>query len=444
MTRHPLSLVGAALTTISAFVFIFVLLADLFGLHSNPYFGLVFFVILPIIFVAGLLMIPGGIYLDRRRRRRGLAPLRMPRIDLNQPAHYRAAIMVLALTFVNVMIVSLAAYRAVEYMDSTQFCGQVCHTVMEPEFVAHRQGPHSRVTCVECHVGSGAQSYVYYKLNGARQLAHLVTGHYPRPVPSPVFNLRPARSTCEMCHWPEKFHGDKVEIVPEYAADEKNTNNSTKLILHIGGGLPEYGLGAGIHWHTNPQNRVEFVAADRERQTIPYVRLTDAEGKVSEFRTAEATDAIAGGERRQMDCVDCHNRPTHNFFATPERAVDTAMATGAIPPTLPFVRREAVEALKAAYPDRESADRAIAERLRGFYAKNGGASSADVDLLVRSAQALHQRNVFPAMKVSWGTHANNLGHTDSQGCFRCHDDNHKTKDGRAIRQDCDLCHEIQQ
>ncbi|HMD33374.1 MAG TPA: NapC/NirT family cytochrome c, partial [Vicinamibacterales bacterium] len=286
MTRHPLSLVGAALTTISAFIFVFVLFADLFGLHSNPYFGLVFFVILPILFVLGLLMIPGGVYLDRRRRRKGLAPLQMPRIDLNEPRHYRVAVMVLALTFVNLMIVSLAAYRAVEYMDSTEFCGQVCHTVMEPEFVAHRQGPHSRVTCVECHVGSGAQSYIYYKLNGARQLAHLVTGHYPKPVPSPVFNLRPARSTCEMCHWPEKFHGDKVEIVPEYASDEKNTNNSTRLILHIGGGLPEYGLGAGIHWHTNPQNKVEFVATDRERQTIPYVRLTDTEGKVSEFRTA--------------------------------------------------------------------------------------------------------------------------------------------------------------
>jgi hypothetical protein len=315
---------------------------------------------------------------------------------------------------------------------------------MEPEFVAHREGPHSRVTCVECHVGSGAQSYIYYKLNGARQLAHLVTGNYPKPIPSPVFNLRPARSTCEMCHWPEKFHGDKVEIVPEYASDDKNSSNSTRLVLHIGGGLPEYGLGAGIHWHTNRQNQVEFVATDRERQQIPYVRLTDADGTVHEFRTPEATDAqIAAGEHRQMDCVDCHNRPTHNFFSTPERAVDTGLATGAIPVALSFVRREAVDALKATYPDRATGDRAIAERLRAFYAK-GAAKSSDVDLAVRTTQALYDRNVFPAMKVTWGTHANNLGHTDSTGCFRCHDDNHKTKDGRAIRQDCDLCHEIQQ
>jgi len=442
MTRHPLSIIGSALATLSAFLFIFVFLIDLFGLHSNPYFGLVFFVILPVVFVAGLLMIPLGVFLERRRQRQGLAPRRLPRIDLNDPVHQRGIVIFLALTFVNVMIVSLAAYRAVEYMDSTQFCGQVCHTVMEPEFVAHREGPHSRVTCVECHVGSGAQSYLYYKLNGARQLLHLVEGSYPRPVPSPVFNLRPARSTCEMCHWPEKFHGDKVEIVPEYASDEKNTSNPTRLILHIGGGLPQFGMGSGIHWHTNPQNEIEFVATDRERQQIPYVKLKDASGSVREFRAPDVTDAqIAAGERRRMDCVDCHNRPTHAFFASPERAVDAAIARGAIPADLPFVRREAVAALKESYPDRVSGDRAIADRLRTFYASNG--SNAPVDQLIRSTQFLYQANVFPAMKVTWGTHANNLGHTDAPGCFRCHDDQHKTADGKVIRQDCDLCHSME-
>src|SRR5215471_19725353 len=238
MTRHPLSIIGAWLVTLSGFTFLFVFLIDLFGLHSNPYFGLVFFLFLPMIFALGLVMIPVGIMLEHRRRRQGLEPRRLPRIDLNDPVQQRTIVLVLALTIANVLIVSLSAYRGVEYMDSPKFCGQVCHTVMEPEYVAHREGPHSRVTCVECHVGSGAQSYVYYKLNGMRQLAHLVTGHYPRPVPSPVFNLRPARSTCEMCHWPEKFHGDKVEVVPEYASDDKNTDNSTKLILHVGGGLP--------------------------------------------------------------------------------------------------------------------------------------------------------------------------------------------------------------
>jgi hypothetical protein len=355
-------------------------------------------------------------------------------------------VLVLALTIANVLIVSLGAYRAVEYMDSTAFCGQVCHTVMEPEFVAHREGPHSRVTCVECHVGSGAQSYLYYKLNGLRQLAHLVQGNYPKPVPSPVFNLRPARSTCETCHWPEKFHGDKVEIIPSYADDETNTSSPTRLILHTGGGLPQFGLGAGIHWHTNPQNEVDFVATDGQRMEIPYVRLKDASGQVYEFRTADVTDEqIAAGERRRMDCLDCHNRPTHEFLPSPERAVDEALARGAMPITLPFARREAVAALKETYPDRATADRAIAERLRAFYQKSEADSvqQADVDRLIRAAQFLHARNVFPAMNVTWGTHPSHLGHTDAPGCFRCHDDQHKSAEGRAIRQDCDLCHELQ-
>jgi hypothetical protein len=452
MTRHPLAIVGAVLATLGAFLFIFVFLMDLFGLHSNPYAGLMFFVVLPIVFVVGLLMIPAGIIIERRRERRGLPPRRMPKIDLGDPVHLRRLTIFLALTFVNVMIVSLAAYRGVEYMDSPQFCGQVCHTVMEPEFVAHLEGPHSRVACVDCHVGSGAQSYLYYKLNGARQLIHLVRGSYPKPIPSPVFNLRPARATCEMCHWPEKFHGDKVAVVPQYGSDEANTNSSTKLTLHVGGGLPEFGMGSGIHWHTNPKNEVEFVATDAARQQIPYVRLTAADGKVREYRTADVTDAqIASGARRRMDCVDCHNRPTHPLSTSPERAVDGAIARGAISADLPFARRETVAALQQTHGDASAAARSIAERLRAFYAEAGdppaGSSSADrasrVDQLVRSAQFLYSRNVFPKMNVTWATHPDNLGHTDAPGCFRCHDGEHKASDGQVIRQDCDLCHNLE-
>ncbi len=448
MTRHPLSIVGAWLVTLSACIFLFVFLVDLFGFHSNPYVGLVFFVILPMAFVLGLVMIPAGMVLEQRRRRRGLAPRGMPRIDLNDPIHRRRIAVVLALTIVNVLIVSLAAYRGVEYMDSPEFCGGVCHKVMQPEYTAHQEGPHSRVTCVECHVGSGAQSYVYYKLNGARQLAHLVSGRYPRPIPSPVFNLRPARNTCEMCHSPETFHGDVTTVVPEYASDEKNTSNATRLLMHVGGGLPEFGLGAGIHWHTNARIAIDFVAADPKRQDIPYVRMTDADGTVHEYRTPEVDEtAVAAGERRRMDCVDCHNRPTHDFFATPERGVDMAIARGAIPGDLPFVRRQAVAVLKAAYPDRETADREISTNLRAFYSapREGDTppSAGRVDQAVAATQFLYARTVFPAMNVTWGTYPTNLGHTDAPGCFRCHDDQHKSSDGRVISQDCQLCHEIQ-
>jgi hypothetical protein len=454
MTRHPLSIVGAWLVTYSALIFIFVFFVDLFGFHTNPYFGLVFFLILPLFFVLGLLMIPSGIVLERRRQRRGLEARRWPRIDLNDPVHRRGLGIFLALTFVNVLIVSLAAYRGIEYMDSPRFCGQVCHTVMEPEFVAHRDGPHSRIACVDCHIGSGAPWFVKSKIDGTRQVVAVMRGSYSRPIASPVHDLRPARDTCERCHWPEKFHGDKIEVIREFASDEKNTSSETRLVLHVGGGMPQLGLGSGIHWHTDPRNEIDFVATDAKRQVIPYVRLKDRNGRVSEYRTEDVTDAaIAEGDRRRMDCVDCHNRPTHAFAATPERAVDAALARGAIPIALPFARRQAVEMLTATYPDRVTANRDIARRLREFYAPNdgtptptsgaAGGAADDLEQLVRTTQFLYARNVFPAMKVSWGTHQDNLGHTDAPGCFRCHDDQHKTADGRAIRQDCDLCHDIQ-
>jgi NapC/NirT cytochrome c family, N-terminal region len=448
MTRHPLSILGAWLVTLSAFLFLLVFLLDLFGVHHNPYAGLVFFLILPVFSVVGLLMIPIGIVLERRRQAHGLQPHRWPHVDLNNSHHRRVMATVGALTLANLLIVSLGAYRGVEYMESTQFCGQVCHKVMEPEFVAHREGPHSRVACVDCHVGSGASSFIKSKVDGTRQLLALARGSYSRPIPTPVRDLRPARDTCERCHWPDKFHEDKMKVIPEFANDEKNTGSATRLLLHVGGGLPQYGLGAGIHWHTSRSIDIDFVATDDRRQDIPYVRLKDQDGTVHEYRTPDATDAqIAAGERRQMDCVDCHNRPTHAFFASPERAVDAALSRGAIPSSVPFVRREAVTALKAAYPDRATADRQIAERLRAFYRQTESALPAieygQLDQLVRTTQALYARGVFPEMKVSWGTHPDNLGHTDAPGCFRCHDDRHKTRNGRVIRQDCDLCHAIQ-
>jgi len=437
-----------ALTTISAALFLFVFLADSFGMHTNPYMGIVFFIIMPAFFVLGLLMIPAGVYLERRRTRKGLAPHKFLTIDFNVPRHRRVVLAVITLSMVNLLIVGLAAARGIEFMDSPQFCGQVCHTVMEPEFVAYENGPHSRVRCVDCHIGPGASWFVKSKLDGTRQVIAVMRNSYAKPIPTPVHDLRPARDTCERCHWPEKFHGDKVELIREYASDEKNTESVTKLLVHIGGGTERLGVGTGIHWHMNGANKIEYVTTDAKRQTIPYVKVTDPQGNVREFRAEGVTeDQLAKGERRQMDCLDCHNRPSHPFFASPERAVDAAITRGAISAALPFARREAVAVLKEPFPDRATAEQQIADRLRTFYGKNYASlvpsHATEIDRLVLATQLLYARNVFPAMNVTFGTHLSNLGHTDTPGCFRCHDDQHKTKDGRVIKQDCDLCHDMQ-
>lgn len=450
LIRTPVSVAGMVLTTISATVFCVVFLADLLGLHTNPYIGILFFLILPAVFVVGLALIPLGAWLERRRRAAGKAPsaLHWPRIDLNDSAMRTTALIVFLLTIANIVIVSLAAYRGVEYMDSTAFCGQVCHTVMKPEFAAHEGAPHSNIKCVECHVGPGAASFAKAKMAGTRRVLAVARNNYPRPIVAAPDQLLSARDTCERCHWPEAFHGDKIRKVVEYGDDEKNTQSATTLRVHVGGGDARRGLATGIHWHMNVANRIEYIASGKDRQTIPYVRMTSSDGTVREYKADGATsELIAKGERHVMDCMDCHNRPSHAVAATPERAVNEAMDRGAIPATLPFVHREAVKALKAVYPSQESATVEISRALRDFY--RAGASGAavpsgsDLDRAVQGVQDVYRRNVFPEMNVTFGTYPNNLGHIDFPGCFRCHDDSHKSADGRKIGQDCDTCHGIE-
>jgi hypothetical protein len=450
LIRSPISVAGMVLTTLSAVLFLIVFFADLFGLHSNPYIGLVFFILLPGVFVLGLLLIPLGAWIERRRRLAGKPPaeLRWPRIDLNDASQRRTAVAIFALTLVNIVIVSLGAYRGVEYMDSVQFCSSACHTVMKPEGVAHQNGPHARVACVQCHVGSGATSFARAKVSGTRQLIALARGTYPKPIGTPVRNMMPARDTCEQCHWPEKIHGDKIRRIVEYADDEKNTESVTTLQVHIGGGSERLGIASGIHWHMNVANEIEYVATDDKRQVIPYVRLKDRAGNVREFVADGVTAAqLANGERRRMDCIDCHNRPAHTMAVTAERAVNAAMARGEISPALPFIHRQAIEVLKAGYPTQTAATDAIATSLREFYrVTTSGADASrarDIDNAVAATARIYRGNVFPEMRVGFGTYPNNIGHIDSPGCFRCHDDNHKSKDGKAISQDCDTCHKIE-
>ena len=414
-----LRIAGAVLTTVSAVLFLVVFLADLFGLHTNPYVGVVFFLILPAGFVLGLVLFAIGTW-----------PREWPRIDLNVPAQRTTAVIVLALTIANVVIVSMAAYRGVEYMDSVAFCGQVCHTPMQPEFVAHQTGAHANVKCVECHVGAGAASFVSAKAAGTRRVMAMIRHNYPRPIVPEANQLVKAAETCEQCHSPAQYHGDKIRRVVEYADNEKNAETVTTLKVHVGGGDERRGVATGIHWHMNVANEIEYIATDKTRQTIPWVRMKDRNGKIREFVVAGTTaEQLAKGERRRMDCMDCHNRPSHVIAPTPERAVNDAMATGLIPLTLPFIHRESVSALKAGNP----------AALRDFYRSQ---PREQVDRAVAAVQAIYQHNVFPTMNVTFGTYPNNIGHIDSPGCFRCHDDDHKAKDGKKIGQDCETCHGI--
>jgi hypothetical protein len=337
----------------------------------------------------------------------------------------------------NIAVVSLATYRGVEYMDSVAFCGQVCHTPMKPEFAAHGATAHSRVKCVDCHVGSGASSYVAAKLAGTRRVLAVAAGSYARPIVAAPDKITAAAETCERCHSPDTRRGDTVRRFYEFAEDEQNTESVTTLRVRVGGGRT-------AARHADPGRRVEYSATGEDRGSIPYVRVTEAGGDVREY-LAEGWDGerASGLPLRLMDCTDCHNRPSHDIAATAERAVDEAIARGEIPKTLPFIRREAAKALKSAYSSEDAALSGISNALETFYAGPYGTDRHDVSAAIAATRDIYSRSVFPDMNVGFGTYPNHLGHTDAPGCFRCHDESHRTSQGRTIGQDCSMCHEIE-
>lgn len=447
--QNPISFIGAALTTSSAVTLIAFWFYDfLLPGPPHPYIGILLFLILPGVFLLGLLAIPIGILLRRHKlKTHGQLLDSYPAINLRERVVRQGILVVGAATFLNVLIFGTASYRGVEYMDSTQFCGQTCHTVMTPEFTAYQNSPHARVNCVECHIGPGAGWFVRSKLSGVRQVFAVTFHTYSRPIHSPVKDLRPARETCEQCHWPQRFTGDKFVAKTTYKDDEKNTPQITAMLLKIGGHTWQGSV--GIHGrHLDEGSRIRYISIDDQRQVIPVVYYTNDQGKTVEYVSSDVQvtkQQLEAGEHRSMDCVDCHNRPTH-AFETPENAVNEQMATGRISPELPFIRKRAVELLKADYPDRDSARRGIVEGVKAFYRTSYPAvydgRRALVEQSAEAVASIYLRNIFPDMKVTWGVHPNNLGHTDFPGCFRCHDGSHTSADGQAITNDCSACHNL--
>jgi len=439
LTQHWLSLLGLALLGTALISWLFVLPQQIRGHVDNPYVGIIVFLVLPALFFTGLLLIPVGVYLSKRQIRAGLTEETFDR----KTALQRIAWFFGATTVLNILIGTQVTYRAIEHMETPQFCGGTCHT-MNPELAAYQNSPHSRVECVECHVAPGAAGWISSKTSGIRQLVETVLNTYPRPIPSALESNRlvPARETCENCHWPQKFGGVRLRVFSKYADDEPNTRSETVLLMMVGGnrisGIHGAHLGAGVH--------IRFAAADAKRQTIPWIEYRNTNtGEVRTFASSETKpDSTGALSKFEMECVDCHNRPTHTFDL-PERAVDKALALGDIAVGLPYIKKKSVELLKANYATSAEAAARLPPALVDFYRQNYpdvyAARSQDIDHAGGAVLTIYNRNVFPDLKVTWGTYPNNLGHTDFPGCFRCHDGSHTTGDGKSIIQDCNTCHE---
>jgi len=443
LANNWLSLIGVVLVTTATVSWLFLLPFTLRGETTHPYIGILAFLGVPALFFAGLLLIPAGMLLRRRmERQRSIPPAHFPPLNWQNRDFRRLVLFVAVTTILNLGIASQLTYAATQYMDSTTFCGLTCHTVMQPEYTAHQNSPHARVECVACHIGPGASWFVRSKLSGTGQVFAVTFNTYERPIPSPVKNLRPARETCEVCHWPARFDPDRLVVIPHYAEDANNSATETALMMKIGGadrsGIHGAHVGEGVH--------IRYAASDPTRQTIPWVEYTDRAGHTTTYLEAgTSAQAVEDLPKREMDCIDCHNRPTHTF-QLPDRAMDTAMAAGRISAELPFVKKEGLALLKAGYRTRDEAERKIPAGLEQFYRANYPAVYQQSGDSVRAAGKalvdLYDRNVFPAMRVTWGTYPDNIGHSDFPGCFRCHDGSHTSTDGKTVTQDCGACHNL--
>jgi nitrate/TMAO reductase-like tetraheme cytochrome c subunit len=446
--RNWVSYFGALVSAGSILLIVFALALDVSVKRPSPYIGIFTYMVFPTFFAVGAVLFLYGMRRESiRRRREGTdEALAYPRVDLNDPGQRKwFSYIVLGGTFLAILM-TFVTYNAFLYSESVSFCGTLCHSVMKPEYEAYKASPHARVSCVDCHVGHGASWYVKAKVSGARQVLAVLFKSYPTPIPTPIENLRPARETCEECHWPAKFFGTQLMQIPHFRYDERNTPEQISIGVKTGGGSEALGGTAGIHWHMIIQNKVQYVALDRQKQEIPWFEVRHADGRVDEYMSLDykgTKEQLAALPRDDMDCMDCHNRPTHTFDP-PEAAVDRAMSTGAIPRTLPWVKKVVVDALVREYPTREKANEEMRAEIAGFYEKRypgvSGKRSGDVEKTVGAAVAIYNRSIFPEMKVNWKTYPSNIGHRNWPGCFRCHDGRHVSKAGKVLSMECAVCH----
>ena len=437
------TLFGVAIALVALAAILIYFLLDVLAPASNPYIGILVFVVFPAMLIFGLLLIPFGMWRERRRLERGATKPVV--IDLSNPRHRNAVVTFVVGTCVFLLVSTIGIYQSYQYMESSEFCGETCHTVMEPERATYLVSPHARVECVACHIGPGAGWFVRSKLSGTRQVFKTMLASYPRPIPTPIEHLRPAQETCEQCHWPEKFFASRQVRYDHFLSDRDNTHWVIDLRVHVGGtSQSTNGRPSGIHWHIDPANHMTYVAADSSRQTIDQVTWFQGGKPITYTRGGTPlSDSVlahkrAHGLERSMDCIDCHNRPAHHY-QSPLQAVNVALATGKLDARHPWIKRAAVQALSQRYASRAGARDSIDLHLRNFYAEVGETLQPGA---VDAVRALHERNFFPEMRADWSRYPENNGHFQFAGCFRCHGSEMSTADGKTIRRDCTLCHEI--
>lgn len=449
--NNRISFIGAIVAGISILLIAFFFVVTLLHEQSSNYLGLFIFIILPVFLVIGLLLIPIGMLVKRRQLKKGDLDKveRKWVIDLTDSGHRNAAIIFGIGTVLFLFLSGIGSLEAYHYTETVEFCGKMCHKVMKPEYVAYQNSPHANVSCVECHVGPGADWYVKSKLSGVRQVFAVLGNHYPRPIPTPIINLRPARETCEHCHWPEKFYSHALVREKHFLTNEENTEWNIDLRMKIGASHSALGHSEGIHWHINKDIEVRYWDMNGDRESLPYVEyINKATGDTTIYMDTEVDfdpDTVNMEQLRTIDCMDCHNRPSH-IYNTPQNFVDFGLTDGSIPKDLKGIKAVAMEVLFEDYDSEEQADSAISAGIIEYYRDNypeiADSRKTDIQKAIAGIKSGYNKNIFPVMKASWKHYPDQIGHMEYNGCFRCHNDRHESESGKLISKDCNLCHTI--
>lgn len=450
-SKNWITIIGSIIAVINLLLIILLFIFSTIFEKNSTNLGLFIYIILPGFLILGLIMIPVGMILARKRVKSSseIEKKLLPVVDLNNPRHRNAFVIFTVTTIVVLFFSTYGSFEAFHLTESVEFCGMLCHKVMEPEYTGYQNSPHANVLCVECHVGSGASWYVKSKLSGLHQVYAVLANNYPRPIETPLHDLRPARETCEKCHWPQKFYARSLETNKYFLTDSLNSEWDITLQMKTG---PEYtglGLKEGIHWHINPEVNIEYISDNDKRENITFVKYTNkSTGEVTIYRNPDnpvEDSVIAAVPTRTMDCIDCHNRPSHNY-SSPPVYFDKAMLTGEVSKEIPFIKKVSMDVLKQTFTDRDTALLSIKDQIINFY-KEGHKDlyTQNSDLISKSVsniQKAFSQNTFPGMKVTYDAYPEHIGHLESDGCFRCHNDAFKSETGRTITRDCNLCHTI--
>jgi hypothetical protein len=449
--RNWITIIGSLIASINLFMIIVLFLISTIFNKNDTNLGLFIYIILPGFLLLGLIMIPAGILISRKKRLVSTPSEKklFPAIDLNNPGHRKAFIGFTIATVIILFLSTYGSFEAYHLTESVEFCGTLCHKVMEPEYTAYRNSPHANVSCVECHVGGGASWYVKSKLSGLHQVYAVATKTYPSPIETPLHDLRPASETCQKCHWPQKFYSRSLQTNKYYLADSLNSEWDIVLQMKVGPEFGDLGFTEGIHWHINPDVNIEYISENDKRELITYVKYTNKKtGEITVYKNPEievSDSLILASSARTMDCIDCHNRPSHKY-SSPPGYFDKAMLKNEVSEDIPFIKRTAMEILRNTFTDKDTALMQIEEGIVNYYKSDFGdfyeKNKDKIDQSIGSLKKAYSQNTFPGMKVTYDVYPDHIGHLEVEGCFRCHNDSFTSDNGRKITRDCNLCHTI--